>query len=165
MHTGPNRTLIDIFSWNMIMNNQVDEDDVVEGVSVEYFMVAPSDPKASDATSCVTGDFFKSDEDNNSVDTKVRGVFSALPDRYLSCTAEASTDLPPAAAKSRPQDGVEDRFPLMPSGGCIHGAHWNHVRAKRSYSFYKCNLCSVQWRQLRPKVALREVNKKQARGM
>ena len=42
------------------------------------------------------------------------------------------------------------RFPLCLGGRCIHKTHWKHLRVKRKYVYYRCELCGVGWCKPRP---------------
>ena len=86
-------------------------------------------------------------------DGAISEVTLKLPDQLISERAALET-LPGLASEAR--TGEEEWFPFHPFGPCNHRVHWNHLRAKRNFSYYRCDLCSVQWRQLRPKVLRQE---------
>ena len=92
-----------------------------------------------------------------------------LPDNLLK--EQSVIGAPPEAATADHGDvkreGAVDaeRFPFFPNGRCDHKAHWNHLRAKRSHSYYFCSHCHVQWRQFRPKVLMANENKKCLRAL
>ena len=130
---GPNPSLVDLFRWDTIFDRQ----ECLDVKAIEYFSVDAGHGAMQEAHEVSKGDL------------------ASVPSK-----APQIDGFRVAASKTKQHDIADarvERFPLHLHGRCDHKAHWVHVRAKRSYSFYKCGWCEVQWRQLRPKVAMKVV--------
>jgi|EP00670_Eutreptiella_braarudii_P014860 hypothetical protein len=165
----PPSVISDLFNWKMILSDHVDTNtlNAIED-SAEYFAEPQGRLRAQTPA-------FVSIEENvghdgnapkpclaiiaaedisllNVCGSEVGSSLQLILPTQLTAGPTTVQALPPLKAQGERDATPEDRFPFISEAKCGHHLHFNHLRSKRSYSYYKCDFCNAHWRQLRPKV-------------
>jgi hypothetical protein len=168
-------SISDLFGWDVILSDLVITDDLKairsSVAAADYF--APTRPQGYAQMPAIghgTEKVFLDESRHESRPFPANLVAGALNVCAIEVESSHHLNLPtqltagPAPLQVLPSPKAQDeqddnRFPFLERGMCGHNLHWKHLRAKRSYSYYKCEICNVHWRQVRPKVSQRMARK------